>query len=249
MYGLIPKITDFAKQTLLIQIENFNFYTQFYTQKDRYIDQNIILSLLEAQNILSNKKANPFNLTIFKRPPKFYKRDSGKFVFLILFALITSMAYPMYLITDINYKNYQLNFAIQKLNISRSEFSRLKNIEEKIKQNKKKYSRILKDGQQKLKKRVDLLEDILDKKERISSKIPILNTIFAQIVKNDVLIKKLNINKNKFIICVQSKNDRNFTRLLGSFTNTKDFQVFMSSFTFDNEKDIFTTTITVEVVK
>jgi hypothetical protein len=247
IYGVVPKLADFSKQILLIQTDDFNFTTQFYSPKDSYIDQNIVLLSLEALNVLSNKKANPFNLTIFKRPPRFYKRDSGKFIFLTFFAFVASMAYPLYLVSDINYKNYQLNFAIQNLNISKGEFLRLKNIEEKIKQDKKKYTQMLNEKQKKLKQRVDLLENILDKKTKISSKIPILNTIFSQISKNNVIIKKLNIDKNKFIISVLSKNDRNFTKLLGSFTDTKDFQVFMSSFVFDSKQNLFKTIITVEV--
>jgi len=126
---------------------------------------------------------------------------------------------------------------------------KIKNIEENIKKDKEKYTKILKDEEKKLKERVNLLENILDKKEKISSKIPILNTLFAQIAKNNVLIKKLKIDKNKFIISVLSKNDRNFTKLLGNLTNIKDFNVFMSSFIFDNEEDIFKTVITIEVNK
>ncbi len=239
--GVVPKLNLMTRAALGIEAFDFD------QQGDAYIDQHIILAMIEAQNIASGRKGNPFNLTLYPRPPKLLQRESGKLFLGTAAALLVSLLYPGYLWVDALWKGYRYDTTLAELKISRDEFETLRSKEENLKNEKERYQLMLESEKVLLGEKLALLESIESKQAGNQSKAVVLQELYRNVNRHQVKIHRLEVTKNRYRLELQAANDDDFTALLRSLTGHKNFDVAMDTFFYDKGLKRFVTTIFVEV--
>ncbi|MDR2033618.1 MAG: hypothetical protein LBP89_03180 [Helicobacteraceae bacterium] len=124
--GTVPGLEDLAQELLEIEGHEFVFYTPFFTKSDQYVDQMAVLTLLEADNIVNNLNANPFNCTVKSRPGSLLSRPGGKAVAWIAASLVVALAWPLYYGGLIGWFMYRDKAQMSDLQQTRDTFERLK---------------------------------------------------------------------------------------------------------------------------
>lgn len=245
--GPVPAFKEMVRSSTGIRTEDFDFFTSFYHETDGYTDQNIILSLIEAENIIQGRKQNPFNLTVYPRPPRLFRRDSGKLLLVTAASLLLSLAYPIYLGVDTYWKSYTYDHTISRLQISQGEFLELKAKEDGLKADKERYAGLLTAQKEALAANMALLQAIEKKKTLKSSKSHTLALLFNEINRHKLQIEKITAEGNRYRIDLQTQKDDYVTALLKSITALKNMDVAMNAFAYNPEIKRFQTQITVEV--
>ena len=245
--GTVPELTAMVKNVTGIRGEVFEFFTPFYHENDTYVDQNILLAMVEADNIMHGRLANPFNLSIYPRPPRFYKRDSGKLLLVTAAAFLLSIAYPLYLAVDTHWKNYTYNATIAKLQISQGEFQELKANEDAYKSKKEHYLALLKEEKDQFENLLTLLKTIESKRMTANTKTYTLSHLFEAINRHRLKIEQINIGDNRFQIALRAQKDSYVTAFLKQITSEKHFNVDMNAYAFNPEIKQYQTLITIEV--
>ena len=245
--GTVPELTTLVRNISGIRGESFEFFTPFYHTEDAYVDQNIILALIEADNILQGRAANPFNLSIYPRPPRFYKRDSGKLLLVTAAALGLSMAYPLYLAVDTHWKTYAYDSTIAKLQISQGEFLELKAKEDGYKAKKEHYLSLLQDEKAQLDRYLELFKAIEAKRMTANTKTFTLSRLFDAVNRHNLKIERIDIQENRFQLALRAKKDAYVTAFLKEVTSEKTFSVDMDAYTFNPEIRQYQTLITIKV--
>ncbi|SFV75689.1 FIG00470756: hypothetical protein [hydrothermal vent metagenome] len=87
----VTKFFELCEVELHIRSSDFDFNFDLQGET-RYIDH--LHALLQNYAILPSKERYECNFTLYERPPKFTKRESGKFIMLIAASLIIAFAYP-----------------------------------------------------------------------------------------------------------------------------------------------------------
>jgi hypothetical protein len=87
------QIYELLEVELNIHASEFNFDYGFETAEGSYIDQ--MHSLMQVYTLLPADEKYECNFTIYKRPPKFIKRESGKLIILVLATFALAFAYPI----------------------------------------------------------------------------------------------------------------------------------------------------------
>lgn len=246
-FGTIPAILPLLKSLTSVHAEDYVFYTDFYLEGERYIDQNVILAMLECQNIKAGREANPFNLTIFPRPPKFLKRESGKFIAKVASLIVLTAVYPLYLFVDSSMMAYSQNNLIKKLNISKAEFLEIKAQEEEHRAQKKEHETLLESEQNNLTSKLILIEEIQAQKDDKNSKVINLNKIFHLVNKNNISIEKIEFYGDTYTIDLRSLKDEYFTAFLISLSEYEEFDAEMNQYVYDEKIKRYRTTVTVKV--
>ncbi|MDR0746902.1 MAG: hypothetical protein LBE89_03300 [Helicobacteraceae bacterium] len=123
--GIVPGLEDIAQEILGIEGHEFIFYTSFFNQNDRYMDQMALLALLEGENIFNGFNANPLNVTPHKRPGSLISRPAGKAIFLVAASVIAAIAWPGFYIAKSYYYDYRSDAEYAKLQSSKAEFDML----------------------------------------------------------------------------------------------------------------------------
>ena len=88
----LSKIYEIAEYELNIKSSDFNFDYGF-EKSDIYIDQ--LHFLMHVYTTLESADKYEVNFSLFPRPPKFIKRESGKLLMLMLASFFISFAYPI----------------------------------------------------------------------------------------------------------------------------------------------------------
>jgi len=245
--GTVPELTGTVKTVTGIRGESYEFFTPFYHEGEGYIDQHIILALIEADNTLQGRTANPFNLSIYPRPPRFYKRESGKLLLVTAAALLLSFAYPVYLAVDTHWKTYTYDATIAKLQISQGEFQELKAKEDGYKSKKEHYQTLLKEEKEQLDRHLALFKTIESKRMTSNTKTYTLARLFEAINRHALKIEQIDIENNRFQIALRARKDADVTAFLKRLTAEKHFNVDMNAYAFNPEIRQYQTLITIEV--
>jgi len=152
---------------------------------------------------LKNLDNENLNFSVFKRPPPFYKRESGK---LILFTL----ALTSFILLDMSYKEYKLSQIEKNKMLIEIQASNYKNKLKKIKQDIEMYKTKIKASKKELSdlsKRVDKIYQKIEKLYSLNDK-PLFTNEYAKIVsllqKHNLKIYEFKKLDNKFIVVVLS---------------------------------------------
>jgi hypothetical protein len=109
--GPIIGLDDYSESYLGLKSSELNF--DFELSVDEwYIDQFQYLMSLASLNYLDDESTT-VNLTMFERPPEFYKRTSGQFIISIVSATMIGISYPLYFLLG-SYTNDAHNFILEK---------------------------------------------------------------------------------------------------------------------------------------
>jgi len=184
--GLIESYKEFwnlshielKKYTILSEYDPFEYSVAFYNAKN-YENENI-------------------NFSIFKRPPPFYKRDSGKLLLFTL-GLVTVVG------LDAAYKNYQLIKISEEKMLVELQAANYKKKLKRIKMDIKVYEKKIEISKQKLSKLNKKVENIYDKIEKLYKYYnkPLFTNQYSNIVS---LLKKYNLKIYEF-----KKKDNHFS--------------------------------------
>jgi hypothetical protein len=109
--GPIIGLDEYSENYLGLKSSELNF--DFDMGGDEwYIDQFQYLMALVSLEYLENEEST-VNLTLFTRPPEFYKRTSGQFIISIVAATMLGISYPLYFLLG-SYTNDAQNFILQQ---------------------------------------------------------------------------------------------------------------------------------------
>ncbi|PID48074.1 MAG: hypothetical protein CR967_01705 [Proteobacteria bacterium] len=221
--GDISGMIEYSQNYLGIETKRFNFNIAENT-KEFYLDQMHILMILTAQ-IYQENQNDHLNLSIFKRPPTFFKRPSGIISSIIILSLLISLSYPAY---QFGYGSY-LNF---KTSLKENEYKKVHSSAQKMHntisglENKKTIAlKTLKKERKNLQFREKILNEIYDKKVKYPMKASILNDLSKLINKRGIKISSLNLKDKQVMICLRSKSDRQLTMLLEDISKTKSYKI------------------------
>jgi hypothetical protein len=191
------------------------------------LNVNAIHSLmaLSANSYVESGKEG-LNLSIFKRPPPFKSRPSGKLAQLAAAALFFSMAYPAYqYVEDTMFLQKDLSKLDNEYsNLSRQSTQR-KAILVKLDAEHKKVDEKLAAKGGELDFRTKLLHEIYMKKVSYPMKAKILTSLFDKVVKHESKIVSVDNNSSDMVITVRSKEDKHVTELLSELANFREYDV------------------------
>ncbi|WP_297484255.1 hypothetical protein [Sulfurimonas sp.] len=88
----ITKLHEMLEVELNIKSSEFDFDYGFETN-EQYVDQ--LHMLMHLYNTLPKDEKYTCNFTLYKRPPKFIKRESGKLIILVFASFALAFAYPI----------------------------------------------------------------------------------------------------------------------------------------------------------
>ncbi len=194
---------------------------------------------------------NSLNFSIFKRPPPFRHRPSGKIAIIFILSLLISLIYPAFQF------GYAYFIKLQLLQLNKKEhklYLEATNIKNQLVFLKKKQNIVQKKLNKESKKlnfREKLLNQIYNKKIHYPMKIEILVGIFKQINKYHSKIYNVvisNSKKNKkmvIVLSVFSRRDKNITELIKALTQMKEYSISTKEIKKDNKKHIYLSDIKV----
>jgi hypothetical protein len=166
--------------------------------------------IFNANNCLNEN----LNFSVFLRPPKFYKTESGRLILFVLLLLL-------FILGDAGYK-YMLLSSQQK------EIEKLQNLVSKQEKTYKNLKKALKDYQKKLKNEKKLVADIKKEINQLALKIDVLYKIKKQksfyneladiiqfLVQNRLKFSQIDKNNNKYFVIIKSETDN--SKLIAKF--------------------------------
>jgi len=183
------------------------------------------LMVLSAQHAMGDLDSD-INLSIFKKPPPFKSRPSGKLAQVAAAALFLSLAYPAYqfgkdqlfLKRDLSRLNSEYADLSSKSKNMKEEFSKLKVAHEKV-------DKKLSAKEEELDFRTKLLHEIYMKKVSYPMKAKIMTSLFDKITKHNSKVVAVDNNASTMVITVRSNNDKSITELLDEIASYNEYDV------------------------
>ncbi|MGE4294683.1 MAG: hypothetical protein AB7E49_03160 [Campylobacterales bacterium] len=212
--GLIPGVEELAQEILEIEAHEFIFYTSFYMQGEPYIDQFAVLALLEGQNLQAGLKANPFNVTPYRRPGAFLKRPGGKLVLWAAASLLAAVLWPGFYGLQTLWLEYQTQKGLQSLGKSRMEFEALQDRRSALAQEREKLEKQLAQTEKTFEESVALLKSVHDKRLLSSPVTTGLANLFAELSRSGVYVQTLTLEGRKVELALSASKDTQITGLL-----------------------------------
>lgn len=214
--GVITGLSDLAQELFEVESHDFNFFTEFHTQDEDYLDQIALLALLEGQNRANGLPENPYNVTPYARPGKFLTRKGGKALFFVAAAVLATFIWPMYYQSQIWFFEAKTQKALSEIGKSKPEFeanialrdSLLAERESLIKQKDQ-----VEGDYVSLKKQLDEIHKRRTKEKTVAVN---LSTIFDDIVKSNLLIDSFNVTQRDLNLSLISSQDTQITTLLNT---------------------------------
>jgi hypothetical protein len=164
-------------------------------------------------------------------------------------AFLLCMLYPLYLGVATQWKNYTYAATIDKLQISQGEFLEIKAQEDALKTERDRYLAMLQNEKSLLSGKMELLNAIKEKRAARTSKNRILSLLFTYVNRHGILIDKLRVEGNRYLLDLQAAKDDDFTAFLKSVTPHKEFLVEMQGFAYSTDQKAYQTQITIEVLQ
>jgi hypothetical protein len=241
---------ELAQQTLDIKSSDFNFEYGFNIS-DNTTHLNALLHLLDP-DLKDNRYS--LNFSIFHKPKRFIKRESGKLITLTILSLFIAFLYPLSFIflkytQDIQYKlldkEYQ-ELHTQKLN-------RQAQIKSK-KELKQELLSTLKNQEKQYNEKKNTLIKIHETKVNYPMKAKIIAIFSIEFNKYDVKLKTIEykqLNGDKiFIFELISKSDKQITNLIKDLTkaHAKSYSFSLEQILFDEKSKLYSSILRVKVL-
>lgn len=164
--GLVPGLPKFMEQSLGIETQDYLFYADFLPEKSGYIDQREILLLANLQSNLKQKgkKEEYLDLSINERPDSFFKRNSGKFLSVLVGIFLAFSCVPGYYYCHKFYNSMIINKKLSELKLNQEKYEKFKVEEERLKKEASDLSESFQKVSDKRKQNIDLLRSLDSKK-------------------------------------------------------------------------------------
>lgn len=214
--GVVYKLSDLAYEMLEIEAHNFNFYTDFHTKGEAYLDQTVLLALLEGQNQINGLPHNPYNVSIYKRPGKLLTRKGGKALFLVVATTIISLLFPLYYQVQIWGYEGKTKQALSEIGKSKAEFEASMALKEALTAQKNKLEERKIEVEQEYLNRKSELREIYKIRTKSKTVATNLLPVFESVVKSNLLIKSFSLNVQDLNMNIVSAEDTRITTLLNS---------------------------------
>lgn len=242
------KLNEILEVELGIKSDFFNF-DYGYESSDKYIDH--LHYLMHIYTTLSQKDRYECNFTIYHRPPKFIKRESGKAILLGVAAAIVAFLYPVsyWILT------YSITMQEQLLKTEYSETHRNKTTVEavmkKIEADKDNILKLLNREKEEYAEKKNTLIKINDVKVSYLSKAELLYTLSKDLDKYDVKLEhsiyketqtadKISPTK-ELVLGLVSSNDKKITSMIEYLTKTYSgkFHFSLNKISYENESKLY----------
>lgn len=210
--GPIIGLDEYSENYLGLQSSELNF--NFNLENDEwYVDQlQLMLSIVSMEYMQDIEST--VNLTIFDRPPVFYKRTSGQFIIATSLSIMLGISYPLVYLVG-SYMNDATNLVLdaQEKQLS-AESAKYKKIIGQKKKQIKKLDETVKAKSLTYYSKEKTLKSIYDKKVNYKLKSELLYTFSKDIRKFDVNTNAIYSTNDTFFFKLLSRDDKEITRLI-----------------------------------
>ncbi|AQW84497.1 hypothetical protein [Campylobacter pinnipediorum] len=228
--GNINGLSKFVSQKLELPVSDLNADLAI-NKNNIYFAQNHNLMSIEGWNY-KEEENDDLNFSIFKRPPPFFQRKSGKFITTLAASFLLSLSYPIF--------NYSYGFFLQKeadkmqeeYNIKHNDELRIKSKLENLNKEKNIVRDKLTEEEQRFDFRKKLLSEIDDKKNNYKMKSIVLYDLSNLLNKEEIKIKRIYSNDKNITIRVQSDSDKKITEFIKSIAKSPNYSVGTKEISF-----------------
>ena len=242
--GVFSGIDEYSKNYL--NLDSLEFKFNIPIRSSSYIDQLHYLMTLTALSYQEHPD-DTLNISIFKRPPSFYHRASGKLLMVALGSFILSMIYPL---GELGY-DMKLKYDLAKLNKQYAKVyaktSQLRKELQILNQKKEKINSIYQEEKNKLVFREKLLNEIYKKKVSYPMKAVTLTDLFKSVTAHNTKVVKVDNNQTQMILTVYSKHDKKITELIKSLAAESKYDISTEEIKRDENKSIYISDIKVKL--
>ena len=247
----VTKLDEMLEVELSVKSSEFDFDYGFESDSD-YVDQ--LHALMHIYTTIPEDDKYECNFSLYHRPPKFIKRESGKIILIALASFILAFAYPVTYWTltyaqmiqkDLLEENYK---EVHNIKVTRAS-----TIENK-KADKDKASKLLKAEEKEYHDKKNTLIKIHQVKVDYPMKAKLLTMFTKDLNKYGVSIESLTyeeIEKNKiFTFNLVSKKDRKITKLVNYLTKTyaRKFRFKLEEIIYDEESKVYFSQLKVSIL-
>ena len=210
--GPIVGLDNYTESYLGLKSSELNF--DFEMGADEwYIDQFQYLMSILSLDYLDNPESI-VNLTIFERPPEFYKRTSGQFIISIVSATMIGISYPLYFLLG-SYTTDAHNFILTQEEADlTAESNRYKQILGDKKAEINKLDSKVEKLTIKYKAKEQTIKSIYDKKVHYSLKSELYYNFASDIESFGVNVSDINSTNNNFVFNIFSDDNKKITALI-----------------------------------
>jgi hypothetical protein len=243
--GVIGGIDEYSKSYLGLESYDFNFNVAI-NSKEWYVDQMHILMVIAAQVYFENPEEAE-NFTIYKRPPAFSKRPSGRLFGLVGIALLLTLAWPAYQIghsVKFDYDYKQLN---QKHNVLKKENDQIKEMIASLEKEKASLNEKRKAQNDRLEFRKKLLNEIHDKKAKYPMKGMIIHELVSLINERGIRVGQIQILDNELTLSLVSRNEKRLTELLKDISHHGAYAVSTKEIAKSEDALFYSSDVSVKV--
>jgi len=217
----VSKLYEMAEVELNIKSSDFEFDYGF-ENKELFIDQ--LHALMHIYTTIPENERYESNFSVYYRPPKFTKRESGKLIMLTAASLAIAFAYPITYWVFGYAQTLQLDLLQQEYNEQHAIKITRESIIKSKESEKSKALAILNNENQAYIDKKNTLIKIHDVKVNYPMKAQIIAKLTKDLNRFDVKLEKLTYNEDKkiknFKLSLVSNNDKQITQLIEYFTTT-----------------------------
>ena len=217
----VTQLDEMLEAELQVKAAGFEFDYGFENQEG-YIDQLHALLYINA-HIPSEERYHP-NFTIYRRPPKFIYRDSGRLITAVVASLILAFAYPVTYWILTYAQELQKDLLQQEYKeVHSTKVTRETTIKNRLTV-KEKSQKLLEIQKQQYTQKRNTLIKVHDVKVNYPMKAALLSTIYNELTKFGVQTTRTTYNEDEkgkvLALNLATSKDRRITKLLEYLTKT-----------------------------
>ncbi len=235
----VTKLDEMIEVELHIKSTEFDFDYGFEMQNGAYIDQ--LHSLMSIYTTLDYSEKYDCNFTLYRRPPVFLKRESGKLILLTAASFALAFAYPITYWILSYAQGLQEDLLKQKYSeVHNTKITREATIKNRL-ADKEKALAILDSEEKEYTEKKNTLIKIHEVKVKYPMKAALLANITKELNKFNVNIEKLDYKESakdkSLTLYLVSAQDRQVTRLIEHLTKSyeKEFKIKLELIHYDEE--------------
>jgi len=194
-----------------------------------------------------NLNDDTLNISMFKKEPPFFTRPSGKLTKTVAAALIFSLAYPVYQVSQTYLLEEEYKMLDIRNNTLTTNVNSMKVAMSEVIEQKKDITKKLEVKSKDLSFRTKLLHQIYNKKVSYPMKAKVLNDLFKKVNKHKSQVAKLENHEREIILSVRSAKDKYITELIKELSQNKNYKVSTDVIKKDKKKSFYQSAIKVEL--
>ena len=248
----VTKLDEMLEVELNIKSSDFDFDYGLESSDNIYIDQ--LHSLMNIYTTLPEMEKYICNFTVYKRPPAFIKRESGKLIILTAASLALAFAYPItYWILTYAQELQQDLLQQEYYEVHNIKITREATIKNRI-ADKDKAIVLLKQEEQEYTDKKNTLLKIHEVKVDYPMKAKLLAAFTKDLNKFDVRLESLDYseldNVKEFRLNLVSSKDRKVTKLVEYLTKTHEnkFKFELEEISYDDDSKKYFSELKVKIL-